>query len=205
MSGSGTRIASISGLRGVVGDGLDPAVTVEFTAAYAGGCGPGPIVVGHDGRVSASMFSAAVEAGVVATGHDVLLAGPLATPTIGVLVRDLQAAGGIQISASHNPPKYNGLKFFQPAGMVLNQGQGQAMLNRFCEREFHWVSWESLGRGACLTILTPCIWPGYSKSSMPRRFGAGSSRWCWTPATAPGAPGASAIKRVGMSNQGLGR
>ena len=60
MGGSGTRIASISGLRGVVGDGLDPAVAVEFAAAYAGGCKAGPIVVGHDGRVSAPVFSAAV-------------------------------------------------------------------------------------------------------------------------------------------------
>ena len=81
MSGTGTRIASISGLRGVVGDGLDPADVVEFAAAYASLCEPGPIVVGHDGRVSSSVFSAAVEAGVTATGHDVLLAGPTATPT----------------------------------------------------------------------------------------------------------------------------
>ena len=81
MSGSGTRIASISGLRGVVGDGLDPTVVVEFAAAYALGCTPGPIVVGHDGRVSAAVFAAAVESGVMATGHDVILTGATATPT----------------------------------------------------------------------------------------------------------------------------
>ena len=90
VSGSGTRIASISGLRGVVGDGLDPAVAVEFAAAYASECEPGPIVVGHDGRVSSSVFAAAVQAGVMATGHDVLMTGATATPTIGVLVRDTQ-------------------------------------------------------------------------------------------------------------------
>ena len=72
---SGTRIASVSGLRGVVGDGLDPAIVVEFAAAYASGCGPGPIVVGHDGRVSAPVFVPAVLAGVTATGRDVLLVG----------------------------------------------------------------------------------------------------------------------------------
>ncbi len=116
LAGSGTRIASISGLRGVVGDGLDPSVAVEFAAAYAGGCKPGPIVLGHDGRVSAAVFAAAVESSITATGHDVLFAGPTATPTIGWLVRDLEAAGGIQISASHNPAKYNGLKFFQRGG-----------------------------------------------------------------------------------------
>ena len=146
MSGQGTRIASISGLRGVVGDGIDPVVAAEFAAAYASECEPGPIVVGHDGRVSAPVFMAAVEAAVTATGHDVLLAGPTATPTIGVLVRDHEAAGGIQISASHNPPTYNGLKFFQRAGMVLSQTQGAALLDRWQRRDFRWASWESLGR-----------------------------------------------------------
>jgi phosphomannomutase len=146
VSGSGTRIASISGLRGVVGDGIDPVVAAEFVAAYASECEPGMIVVGHDGRISAPIFMAAVEAAVTATGHDALLVGPAATPTIGVLVRDYQAAGGIQISASHNPPKYNGLKFFQRAGMVLSQQQGLALLDRWRLRDFRWASWNSLGR-----------------------------------------------------------
>ncbi len=125
MSGQGTRIASISGLRGIVGDGIDPVVAAEFAAAYASECEAGPIVVGHDGRVSAPVFNAAVQAAVTATGHDVFLAGPTATPTIGVLVRDLKTAGGIQISASHNPPAYNGLKFFQQAGMVLSAARAR--------------------------------------------------------------------------------
>ena len=139
-------IASISGLRGVVGDGLDPTVVVEFTAAYAAGCEPGPIVLGHDGRVSSAVLRAAVESSITATGHDVLFAGATATPTIGWLVRDLEAAGGIQISASHNPPEYNGLKFFQRAGMVLSPAQGRAMLDRWRKRDFRWASWDSLGR-----------------------------------------------------------
>jgi phosphomannomutase len=146
VSGTGTRIASISGLRGVVGDGIDPVVAAEFAAAYASECEAGPIVVGHDGRVSARVFMAAVEAAVTATGHDVLLAGPTATPTIGLLVRDHKAAGGIQISASHNPPTYNGLKFFQRAGMVLSQPQGAALLDRWQRRDFRWATWDSLGR-----------------------------------------------------------
>jgi phosphomannomutase len=146
VSGTWTRIASISGLRGVVGDGIDPVVAAEFAAAYASECEAGPIVVGHDGRVTASVFMAAVEAAVTATGHDVMLAGPTATPTIGLLVRDHKAAGGIQISASHNPPTYNGLKFFQRAGMVLSQTQGAALLDRWQRRDFRWASWDSLGR-----------------------------------------------------------
>jgi phosphomannomutase len=143
---SGTRIASVSGVRGIVGDGLDPALVVEFAAAYASSCGPGPIVVGHDGRVSAPVFVPAVLAGVTATGRDALLVGAAATPTIGRLVRDQGAAGGVQISASHNPPQYNGLKFFQPEGMVLSADKGRAVLDRRDRREFGWAHWDALGR-----------------------------------------------------------
>jgi phosphomannomutase len=145
VSRSFTRIASISGLRGIVGAGIDPVVAAEFAAAYASECEAGVIVLGHDGRVSAPMFAAAVEAGITATGHDVLTVGATATPTIGVLVRDHEAAGGIQISASHNPPNYNGLKFFQRAGMVLSQRQGALVLDRWQRRDFSWASWDALG------------------------------------------------------------
>ncbi len=143
---AGTRIASVSGVRGLVGDGLDPAIVAEFVAAYATGQGDGPIVVGHDGRASAPVFVPAVLAAIAATGRDALLAGPVATPTLGRLVVDLGAAGGVQISASHNPPQYNGLKFFQAGGMVLGPTQGRAVLDRIEAREFGWAPWDALGR-----------------------------------------------------------
>jgi phosphomannomutase len=130
----------------VVGDGLDPIVAVQFAAAYASQCEPGPIVISHDARVSSAVFYPAVIAGVTATGHDALLAGPTSTPTIGILVRERNAVGGIQISASHNPPQYNGLKFFQPRGMVLSPGQGRAVLDRWQREEYKWASWEALGK-----------------------------------------------------------
>ena len=140
------RIASISGLRGLVGDGLDPVVAAEFAAAYACECEPGPILVSHDGRVSAPVFLPAIVSAVAATGRDVWQLGATATPTVGFLVRHRGAAGGIQISASHNPPQYNGLKFFQKAGMVLGAERGRAMLDRWERREFAWKPWDSLGQ-----------------------------------------------------------
>ena len=139
-------MASVSGLRGIVGDGLDPASAVEFTAAYAAGRGPGPIVVGHDARASAPVFEHAVIAAITATGRDVLWAGPTATPTLGRLITDLGAAGGVQISASHNPPEYNGLKFFQPEGMVLSPEQGRDVLTRLGRRDFAWARWNCVGK-----------------------------------------------------------
>jgi phosphomannomutase len=143
---SETRIASISGLRGVVGNGLDPVIAVEFAAAYASQCEPGAIIVSHDGRISSTVFFPAIVAGVTATGRDALLVGATSTPTVGILVRECRAVGGIQISASHNPPQYNGLKLFQPRGMVLSPEQGRAVLDRWQRKEFSWASWDLLGK-----------------------------------------------------------
>jgi phosphomannomutase len=109
--------------------------------------------VGNDGRPTADVFRHAVLAAVMATGHDAHDCGPVATPTIGVLVRDRGAAGAIQISASHNPPEYNGLKLFQPEGMVLGPDAGRRVLQRVADRAFHWAPWDRVGRVE--TVLDP--------------------------------------------------
>jgi len=139
-------IASVSGLRGLVGNGLDPIVAGRFIAAYAAGLDrPGSVVVGHDARLSHHLFEQAVNASLMASGLDVLAVGPIATPTLGRYVRTTGSVGGIQISASHNPKEYNGLKFFQPEGMVLSPELGKAMLERFENHQARWASLPELG------------------------------------------------------------
>jgi phosphomannomutase len=140
-------IASVSGLRGLVGCGLDPIVASRFVAAYAAGLEPGgSVVLGHDARLSHPVFRHAVAAALMASGFDVLDVGPIATPTLGRYVRTSGSVGGIQISASHNPKEYNGLKFFQPDGVVLSPELGKAMLDRFESETFRWAALEDLGR-----------------------------------------------------------
>ncbi|WP_152053597.1 phosphoglucosamine mutase [Tautonia marina] len=147
----GTRIASISGLRGIIGDGLDPVDVTAFAAAYAAevvarsGKEAPTILVGHDGRRSAEMMLGAVLSGLSASGCHAQSLGPTPTPTVGFLVREQGADGGIQISASHNPSEYNGLKFFQASGSVLGRDEGRAMLDRFERRAFRWVPFDRLG------------------------------------------------------------
>ena len=145
MAGGEMRIASISGLRGVVGNGLDPATVSEFVAAFIAESGPGEYAIGHDGRSSADIFTAAVEASIRAVGCRGVLLGAVATPTLGWLVREWGLAGGVQISASHNPPEYNGLKLFQPGGMVLGADRGRAVLDRWTRRDLPWKPWDELG------------------------------------------------------------
>jgi len=111
-------IVSVSGLRGVVGATLTPEVAVRYVHSFAATLPPGPVVVGRDGRQSGPMLAAAIASHLTALGRDVVDCGAAATPTIGVVVRDRAAAGGVQISASHNPARYNGLKLFSAAGCV---------------------------------------------------------------------------------------
>ena len=124
-------IVSVSGLRGVVGASLTPDVAVRYATAFAATLPPGPVVIGRDGRESGPMLAAALTAHLAGMGRDVIDCGTAATPTVGVIVRDRRAAGGIQISASHNPARYNGLKLFSHEGRVLPAAAGREVLARY--------------------------------------------------------------------------
>jgi phosphomannomutase len=138
-------IISVSGLRGVVGDSLTPDIAARYVAAFAGTLPAGPVVVGRDGRTTGAMLAEIVRGTLAAAGRDVLDAGIAATPTVGVLVRDERAAGGVQISASHNPPQYNGLKLFSSAGRVIPAAAGQRVLDRYRAGELAWAGLERVG------------------------------------------------------------
>jgi len=124
-------IVSVSGLRGVVGAALTTEVAVRYIRAFSDMLPPGPIVVGRDGRQSGPMLAAAIADHLNAIGRDVIDCGPAATPTIGVVVRDRAAVGGVQVSASHNPARYNGLKLFSAAGRVLTADVGREVLRGY--------------------------------------------------------------------------
>lgn len=124
-------IVSVSGLRGVVGTSLTPVVAARYAAAFAAGLPAGPVVVGRDGRESGPLLAAAITTALQVHGRDVIDCGIAATPTVGIVVREERAAGGIQISASHNPAKYNGMKLFSWEGRVLPAAEGEAVRRRF--------------------------------------------------------------------------
>lgn len=124
-------IISVSGLRGIVGESLTPDIAARYTTAFAAELVEGPIVVTRDGRTTGAMLADAVSAALAGTGREVLDAGIAATPTTGVLVRELTAAGGIQISASHNPAEYNGIKLFSREGRVIPAAEGERVLQRY--------------------------------------------------------------------------
>jgi phosphomannomutase len=139
-------IISVSGLRGVIGESLTPEVAVRYAAAFSAITPPGPLVITRDGRPSGAMIAGALYAGLAAVGRSTIDAGVAATPTTGVLIRHLRAAGGLQISASHNPAEYNGLKLFDADGRVIPAAPGQKVLDRYRREEVDWVGHDRLGR-----------------------------------------------------------
>ncbi len=131
MSTPGDLIVSVSGIRGIVGESLTPQVALAFASALAVHVNGGPVVVGRDGRPSGMMLRHAVLSGLAAAGCEIHDVGVAATPTVGLAVRTLQAAGGVQITASHNPAPWNGLKLFGPDGRVLPAEVGRKVKELF--------------------------------------------------------------------------
>jgi phosphomannomutase len=138
-------IISVSGLRGIVGASLTPLVALRYATAFAETIGAGPIVLTQDGRATGGMLADTLRGGLAAAGRDVIDAGIAATPTTGVLVRQFSAAGGIQISASHNPPEYNGLKLFSGEGRVIPADVGQRVLAVYRAENPRWSRHDRIG------------------------------------------------------------
>lgn len=138
-------IISVSGLRGIVGESLTPQLVSRYLAAYASGLPRGPVLLSYDGRATGPMYCEAARATLVATGHKVLDAGPSATPTTGVLVKHYHCVGGVQVSASHNPAEYNGLKLFGPDGRVIPASGGQQVKRHYLANQAAWAAHDEIG------------------------------------------------------------
>jgi phosphomannomutase len=145
MSAEPGLIVSVSGIRGIVGQSLTPAAALAFASALGAHTGGGRIVVSRDGRPSGVMLRHAVLAGLTAAGCEVHDLGIAPTPTVGLAVRAQQAAGGVQITASHNPAPWNGLKLFGPDGRVLSAAEGRKIQALFESGAGRRVAWDSLG------------------------------------------------------------
>ncbi|MBN1513829.1 MAG: phosphoglucosamine mutase [Phycisphaerae bacterium] len=142
-------ITSVSGIRGVVGETLTPHLAADAAAAFATFIGRGLIVVGRDSRQSGDMVKSAVVSGLLACGCDVVDVGVCATPTTAMMVTRHKAAGGVMITASHNPKPWNGIKFFGAEGCAPPKPLAEKILGVLAARDFRFVPTEKVGRLAC--------------------------------------------------------
>jgi phosphomannomutase len=136
----------VSGIRGVIGEGLTPEIVCRFCAAFGQWCGKGKVLVGGDSRTSRQMLSLAATAGLLSVGRDVGNLELCPTPTLELAVKERKAAGGVIITASHNPIEYNGLKFVGPEGIFLDKAEGERVLQIFNSSRIKKVGWEGLGK-----------------------------------------------------------
>lgn len=142
---------SISGVRGIVGETLTPELLTRLGQAYGTyliscraerhSC---RVIVGRDTRTSSPMVKHSVLSGLLSTGCEVIDLDISTTPTCQLMIQELNCAGGIVISGSHNPAEWNALKFFQPNGIYLNASQAKELLDIYYQGDFYKASWEEI-------------------------------------------------------------
>ncbi len=148
----GTLMTSISGIRGIVGNGLEPETIIKYTNAYADFIGTGSVVIGRDARITGEMVNQITTGTLLAKGIDVIDIGICPTPTVQFNVKKLKANGGIAISASHNPNEWNALKLLNGTGQFLSPEE-YVQMQKFLQRgEMKYKSWDKIGK-----------WTEYSK------------------------------------------
>lgn len=142
----GTLMTSISGIRGIVGDGLEPEVIIKHTNAYAEFIESGKVVIGRDARITGEMVNLIVTGTLLAKGINVIDIGICPTPTVQFNVKKLNASGGIAISASHNPNQWNALKLLNKTGQFLSPDEFVQMQKYLEKNELSYKSWDKIGK-----------------------------------------------------------
>ena len=142
-------MVSVSGVRGRVGEALTPEVVGRFAAGFGHWALSRPgasrtIVLGRDSRVSGPMFHHAVIAALESVGARIVDLGVVPTPTIQLAVEHHHAAGGLGITASHNPIEWNALKFIASSGLFLDGTEAREM-RAVVESNFQRATWDQLG------------------------------------------------------------
>jgi phosphomannomutase len=132
----------ITGVRGVVGQTLTPELVVRFAEAFGSYLDGGRVLVCRDPRPSGPMVEAAVTAGLLSVGCEVVDLGICPTPTLQLAVPWLGAKGGVSITGGHNPPEWNALKFVRGDGLYLNAIQGEELLDIFHQGAVERAGWD---------------------------------------------------------------
>lgn len=138
-------MASVSGLRGVIGESILPEVYIQYILAYGSELCGGTVIVGSDTRPSGEYIRYLVYSALFATGCNVIDIGIVPTPTVGMMIKELNVQGGIAISASHNPEEWNAVKFFSGEGKIISQNQFQDILRRVEKKDFNLAHYKNLG------------------------------------------------------------
>ncbi|MEN6444981.1 MAG: phosphoglucosamine mutase [Candidatus Cloacimonas sp.] len=143
-------MTSVSGVRGVFADTLNPIITLKFAAHFANlqkksyPASKPLIIVGRDSRTTGKAMLHSIISALISSGCDVTDLGIVSTPTILLKVQETDAIGGIAITASHNPPQWNAMKFVDADGMFLSPEKAVNFLSSV-DDDILWSAWDNIG------------------------------------------------------------
>lgn len=137
---------SVAGARGIVGKTLNVDVVTRLALSFCATQPPGAIVVGRDTRPSGESLISAVAAAVTATGRECVTLGVATTPTVEMMVEKLGGAGGIIVTASHNGPEWNALKFLDRRGVFIDKATGERVYAAYAEGRYEFVGALATGK-----------------------------------------------------------
>jgi phosphomannomutase/phosphoglucomutase len=139
------RLFGTNGIRGVVNKELTPEIAITIGSAIGTFFKHAKLLVGYDARTSSPLLARAVIAGLNATGCDVLFAGIAPTPALQYAVKNHKIDGAVIITASHNPPEYNGIKVVWNDGIEISREQEIEVENIFFEEKMKYAYWDKIG------------------------------------------------------------
>jgi len=152
------KLFGTSGVRGVVGDQLTPELALDLglaLATYLGG--KGSVALGKDPRTSSDMIEGCLTSGLLSGGCDVMKLGIVPTPAVSFAVRRFRAKAGVMITASHNPPEYNGIKFWGSDGMAYTSEQEEAIERIYFSKQMKPTAWDRIGKVEAIDVLPSYI------------------------------------------------
>jgi len=144
------RLFGTNGIRGVVNRDLTVGFVAKIGEALGTFFGGGKVIVGYDGRTSSPGYARALISGLTSTGCSVFDAGMAPTPAVQYAVRRNKVNGGVIITASHNPPEYNGIKVLGEDGVEISREQEVEVEEIFFEEKLRRVEWNEIGSVVCL-------------------------------------------------------
>jgi len=143
-----------SGVRGVVGGQITPQLAMDLGLSLASHLSnSGSVVVGKDPRTSSDMLESCLISGLLSGGCDVKRLGIVPTPVVSFAARKLRAKAGVMITASHNPPEYNGIKFFDPSGMAYTTVLEGKIERTYFRKKWRKVAWNKIRSVEELDVL----------------------------------------------------
>ncbi|RLG57202.1 MAG: phosphoglucosamine mutase [Hadesarchaea archaeon] len=165
------KLFGTSGVRGVLWKQITPGLMMDLGLVFATHLGnSGTVVVGRDPRVSSVMLEDSFISGLLSGGCRVRQVGTVPTPVVGFAVRRLRAVAGVMVTASHNPPQYNGIKLFDSDGMAYTPELETKIEEAYFEKRMERVRWDRIGKVEKANILSSYVDEAAARVRLKRRY-----------------------------------